>query len=210
MILVYSFSAQRTRTTDDVPPEIADLPFEQASTSICISGPHVEDTSVMLRKVLALWPIRVAFVRVSEVFWSRNQFFERILVQLRQSAAHVASASHLPNYVEGHTYIPEQRQTYKNTDRCGTAATFIEALKDIFLQSNSLSSGRERAYILLEEVNKLDYKVFGSKIIPLLLRLQELVRDLHFSSISVLTPSPFPSLLSQSRECLTLQSKSRK
>lgn len=131
----------------------------------------------MLRKVLALWPIRVAFVRVSEVFWSRNQFLERILVQLRMSAATVASVSHLQKYQEGHAYLPDQRQGYKNSERCGTIATFIETLKDIFLKSNTPSEGRERAYILLEDIDKLDAKVFGNKIIPVLLRLQELVRE---------------------------------
>ena len=143
---------------------------------MCFSGAHVEDTTVMLRKVLALWPIRVAFVKVSEVFWSRNQFFERILGQLRRSVATVASLSSLQNPQEGHAYLPSQYKDYKNADQCATAAKFLETLKDIFLTTKATSQGHERAYILLENIEKLDAKVFGNKIIPIFLRLQELVR----------------------------------
>lgn len=153
---------------------------KQSNSSICISGPHLEETTIMLRKVLAMWPIRVAFVKVSEVFWSRNQFFERILVQLRMSVATVTRHASYQNYQEGHAYLPAQRKGYRNSEKCGSSATFLETLKHIFLPTNSASQGFEKAYILLEGIEKLDVKVFGNKIIPVLLRIQELVRAQFF------------------------------
>jgi hypothetical protein len=152
--------------------------FAKRALSIYIPGPQSDDKSIVLRELLSKWPIRVAFVRVSETYWSRNLFFEKILLQLKPSIAASKALDPLPNYSYGLTVLPKQRPGYITAESCGTTALFLEKLKHYLLSDEKTQIASERAYILIEDVDKLDTKVFGENILAVLLRIEELVCDL--------------------------------
>lgn len=131
----------------------------------------------MIRELLSMSPLRVAYVRASETYWSRNLFFEKILVQLEMSISASQSLNPFPNYSNPIIPLPAQKNGYKSAQTCSTGALFIEKLKSFFLPSKRSKGSSETAYILIEDVDKLDTKVLGENILATLLRLEELVRQ---------------------------------
>lgn len=133
----------------------------------------------MIRELLSTCPLRVAYVRASETYWSRNLFFEKILLQLELSISAAQSLNPFPDYSNPIITLPAQKNGYKSAQTCGTGGLFIEKLKSFFLPSNRSKGSTETAYILIEDVDKLDTKVLGENILATLLRLEELVRKLR-------------------------------
>lgn len=115
--------------------------------------------------------MRVAYVRVSEFFWNRGAFFERICTQLSHPRSVLRSVYPRHSLETGMISLPKNRSAQS---RVHTTAVFIEKLKDIFLPLNP----PERACIFIEDADKLDTKVFGENILTIFLRLEELVRSL--------------------------------
>lgn len=148
--------------------------FGMRPTSIYIPGPQSLEKSAMLRELLSLRSVRVAYVRGSETYWSRNLFFERTLMQIKMSVAVAKSYNPHPNFNSPIIALPEQRNGFLNTETCGSTALFIEKLKAHFLGLKSTQASLETAYILIEDFDKLDSKVFGENFAALLLRLEEL------------------------------------
>lgn len=131
---------------------------------------------------MGLLNTQIAIVVVAECFWSRNLFYERILQQLsvHPSDHHHSLAS---DDVELLSVHPKQARGYHNTRKCGSLDSFIEQLKEL-LPSALVpgSDGTDRPFIIIDNIDRLDRKIFGENILAALLRLEELVRQQNYTS----------------------------
>lgn len=146
----------------------------------------------MILSILSRPPrVRYGLAEGKKVGFSRSAFFQTLLRQLDLSSSDRDSYwSHHTGSIQDVPQIPTFGAG-RGLFSCPSFSLFVEYLKKILSSSPnqdthsssqlsvSPQSKFEKAYIVVDEIEKFDPKVFGSSFFAQLLRIEEIVRPTH-------------------------------